>query len=84
MTNEPRTTQPRRVLAGSMRCVECRGRGEVSMGERHGFHEWSLCPVCHGNTVVPIWKDLGRPLLSAKELAASRRRQAMWDEVDWP
>lgn len=54
--SDPRTT-PRRVLAGSMRCAECKGRGEVSMGERHGFHEWDLCPACRGNTVVPFWKD---------------------------
>lgn len=47
-----------RVLAGSMTCQECSGRGEVSMGERCGFHEWMLCPACRGNTVVPIWKEI--------------------------
>jgi DnaJ-class molecular chaperone len=48
----------RRVLSGSMTCKECDGRCEVSVGERHGFHETSLCPVCKGNGVVPIWKEV--------------------------
>jgi hypothetical protein len=58
---KPMSEEVRRVLAGSMTCEECNGRGEVSMGERHGFAEFDLCPVCRGNTVVPIWKDTSMP-----------------------
>ena len=49
-------TARRRYLIGSMRCTECAGRGEVSVGERHGFSEYTLCPSCKGSTVVPIWR----------------------------
>lgn len=51
---------PKRVLSGSMTCKECNGRGEVPIGERHGVIEYDLCPACHGNTVVPIWKEVDR------------------------
>lgn len=55
----PSPTQ-RRILAGSMACEECRGRGEVGMGERHGFFEFALCHVCNGKRVIPIWKEIIR------------------------
>jgi DnaJ-class molecular chaperone len=57
MADKSQTTT-RRILNGSMTCQECRGRGEVFIGERHGCPEWDLCPVCRGNTTVPLWKEV--------------------------
>lgn len=52
------TTESRWVLNGSTTCPECKGRGEVFLGVRHGSDAWSLCPVCRGNTVIPLWKEV--------------------------
>jgi DnaJ-class molecular chaperone len=59
-----------------MRCQECNGRGEVSAGERHGFHEWQLCPVCKGNTVVPVWKESQRAI--RPQSIARERYEGAW------
>lgn len=41
-------------LAGSQKCDECNGKGEVNLGERHGEMAYDECPVCMGRGVIPI------------------------------
>lgn len=41
-------------FAGSEKCQECRGKGYVILGERHGFNADDKCPVCHGRGIMPI------------------------------
>lgn len=41
-------------LKGSQQCDECRGKGEVNLGERHGEIAYDECPVCMGRGVIPI------------------------------
>lgn len=42
-------------LAGSEKCEECRGRGEVCLGERHGEAAWDDCPCCKGRGTRPVF-----------------------------
>ena len=54
--------RPKRVLKDFKMCPECVGRGAVSIGWRRSsqrsLHERTQCPVCKGQTVVPVWRDV--------------------------
>ncbi len=60
-------------ICGSMKCPECRGRGKVHLGERHGEPAFDLCPVCKGNGVVPIYRFDEEPSAKAKPPSAESK-----------